>query len=122
MGRSWNWWGGIMGCLLPFLGWGAGVRGDDPPFSEPWIRGAAVEVWAEGSNSVPHVTLRWNPSHFPATALSVRRRPAEGGEWGPATSLAPAATVHADATAVPGMLYEYRIVRNQESPANGVAE
>lgn len=89
---------------------------------EAVVRSSVVELWAELSKSPPHVTLRWNEGVFPATGIAVQRRLPGEVAWGQEALLDASATAYADATAAPGALYEYRVVRSQGSPAPPQAE
>lgn len=86
------------------------------------IRGSAVELRAEVSTAVPRVTLRWNASYFPVTSLRLYRRVRGEESWGAAIALANGSVSYADGSAQAGVLYEYRLVREQESGATPVAE
>lgn len=98
------------------------VRAQSPPFSLEEVRGTGLEVYATVSGTVPRVTLRWNASHFPPTGLTVyRRMPGETG-WGAGIVLDPGATSYADASAAANTLYEYRVVRTQDSGMAPVVE
>lgn len=86
------------------------------------MRSSAVELFATVSETAPHITLQWNPGIFPVTGITVYRRLPGSGDWGSGTSLPATATSHADTTAAPGVLYEYRVVRTHDHPGVPVAE
>ncbi len=101
---------------------GSALRGQGPPISLAEIRGSAVELRADVSISVPRITLRWNASFFPVTTLRLYRRVRGESSWGSAITLATDAVSYADNSAATGVLYEYRLVREQTSGATPVAE
>lgn len=86
------------------------------------MRGALVEMSAVVSESPPYVTLHWNPAFSPVTGLTAYRRAAGATDWGEGFVLPPESLSVEDPWAVPGELFEYRIVREQDSALHPIAE
>ncbi len=86
------------------------------------MRGSVVELSAVVSETPPYVTVRWNPGPFVVTGITAYRRARGATDWGEGFALPPELLSVEDPWAVPGELYEYRVVRMQESPGHPVAE
>lgn len=102
-------------AVVPATGWGQNVE-------TPQTRSTVVELRAVVSSSVPRVTLHWNAGVFPATGITLYRRAAGATNWGTGTVLAPSAMSYADTTALSGVRYEYKVVREQASLFSPVVE
>ena len=78
-------------------------------------RDTVVELTAATQAVVPHITLSWD-AEANATSLSVARRLPGATSWTVLADLTVTETNYADATALPGTLYEYRVKRVVPQP------
>ncbi|NLF39677.1 tandem-95 repeat protein [bacterium] len=85
------------------------------------VRDGAVDIEAYISNAAPYITLRWS-LRLPGliTAQTLYRRVQGETVWSQTNAFTTSATQFADATAVPGVRYEYYMHRTfSGSPYNG---
>lgn len=85
-----------------------------PGASAQTSRDTVVELAATTSASSPHITLTWNTGTN-VTAQKFWRRVKGSTSWGTATTLGTGDTSHADATALPGVAYEYSFQRTRSA-------
>lgn len=81
------------------------------------VRDHAVELSATATQIAtslsPTITLSWPQATFQTTNYVVSRKLLNAPSWGvPVTNMAGSATSFADTNVVPGVAYEYRVVRN----------
>jgi hypothetical protein len=78
-------------------------------------RNTVVELTATTQASAPHITLAWDAEPT-ATSLSVWRRPPGTATWTLLANLPVTDTTFADSSALPGVMYEYRVKRHVPQP------
>ncbi len=70
---------------------------------------AVIRVTATTSPTEPYITLNWPKLTNATSTISIYRRVKGSTSWGTANSVANTATSYADATASPGVVYEYSL-------------
>ncbi|PAW77838.1 MAG: hypothetical protein B9S32_09555 [Verrucomicrobia bacterium Tous-C9LFEB] len=70
---------------------------------------AVIRVTATTSPTQPYLTLNWPKLTNATSTISIYRRVKGSTSWGTANSVANTATTYADATASPGVVYEYSL-------------
>ena len=79
-------------------------------------RETVVELTATTAAAPPHITLNWNSAPS-VTGLKFWRREKGTGAWGSAITLGIGDVTYADATALPGVAYEYSFQRTRSTGA-----
>ena len=79
-------------------------------------RDTVLEVTATAGTSSPYITLNWTAaSGFTVSAQKLWRRVKGSASWGSAITLGTSDTSYPDATALPGVAYEYSLQRTRSA-------
>lgn len=68
-----------------------------------------IRVTATTNASIPYITLNWPKITNPTSSITLYRRIKGAASWGSAITVANSATSYADASADPGVAYEYSL-------------